>query len=140
MILTKYCFVIFLQVTRVMQTPFVLLLPQFRHTLGMVISLELAPIQLQPQLIRPDADLSEPMIWPNPGNGTLQLDMKGLTEGEATMVLMTPEGSQMRTVTIEKGQRIGVMTGLDDLSGGLYYVIIQESGGQKWTLKWVKSE
>jgi hypothetical protein len=99
-----------------------------------------SPLQGQPITGRPDADLLEPVLWPNPGRGELHLDIFGLAEGQVTMALMSPEGSQLGTLTIEKGTRTGVLGGLENLSQGLYYVLVRDSGGQKWMLKWIKNE
>lgn len=101
---------------------------------------EEAPFQGRPIVSEPDAAHLDPVIWPNPGNGELNLHVDGSTEGPVTVILMTPQGSQVRTLTIESGFNYGTLSGLSELNEGLYYVLVRQSDGQKWMIKWVKNE
>ena len=99
-----------------------------------------APLQGRPIVFEPDAAGHEPMIWPNPGNGELNLHIDRSTDGPVTVALLTPQGSLVRSLTIEDGMSHGTLTELQELNEGLYYVLIRQPDGQKWMIKWVKNE
>ena len=96
--------------------------------------------QGRPVVFGTDAAGLEPVIWPNPGTGDLNLHVDGSTEGPVKVVLMTPQGSQVRTMTIESGFNYGTLSGLSELQEGLYYVLVRQADGQEWMVKWVKNE
>jgi hypothetical protein len=89
--------------------------------------------------IEPDDDGEGVMIWPNPGNNEINIEIPSLAVGVVTVELMSPEGVRLNRITMNEGVRTSSLNDLDRRPEGLYYILIRDQSGQQWVHKWLKS-
>lgn len=98
-----------------------------------------SPFIIHHDVIDPDENGAEVLIWPNPGSNEINIELPFITEGKVTIELMTPEGVQLSLLSLKEGIRKTTLPDLYLRPDGLYYVLIRDQSGQQWVHKWLKS-
>ncbi len=83
---------------------------------------------------------AEPELWPNPGNGRLQINFPDNIAEEATIKVSSIDGKIVGRYIIQSNEKTYAINDLNDIEIGVYYVQIDDISGQQWILKWIKTK
>ncbi|MBK7343716.1 MAG: T9SS type A sorting domain-containing protein [Saprospiraceae bacterium] len=75
-------------------------------------------------------------IWPNPGHGTVQVDLPAPALPGTSIKLVTLTGQTVKTQEVITGSTTQSVM-VDDISSGMYFVVIERNGMTQAVFRWV---
>jgi hypothetical protein len=77
-------------------------------------------------------------LYPNPNNGEMVLNLKGIAPGPASLILSDLSGRTLAQKQFEPNtNNLALSLNYSNLPAGVYIVGVRASNGTKW-MKWVK--